>query len=99
MVDLMITPVVLWKCVDAVGLAILPYRVARDFAQSVMFVCLAFSHGIRNFVRFSGPRMDPTWRCRPAVTSTSPGPLDRTSGSRTTGEQSKTQPMSAKPSG
>lgn len=31
--------------------------------------------------------MDPTWRCRPAVTSTSPGPLDKTSGFRTTGEQ------------
>lgn len=31
--------------------------------------------------------MDPTWQCRPAVTFTSPGLLDRTFGSRTTGEQ------------
>lgn len=30
--------------------------------------------------------MDPTWRCRPVVTFTSRGLPDKTSGSRTTGE-------------
>lgn len=77
-----------WRCWsrDSAVLRCPRFRAERHFNT----LCV-FSHAVAraNSCVLSGRRMDPTWRCHPAVTSTSPGLLDRTSGSRTTGEQSK----------